>query len=471
MRLVGEPRPAAVSGSPKPAARGRDGVRAAVDRSLLAVRGWTELTPRHHLRALRRYRWTVLILVLLGGVGGGLAAASQTPVYRAQARLLCSPNFPTNDVRQLDTGGNYILQRVRSYTEVANSAEVAAAVTARLGLPYSPQELMSRITVTSRASTAVLTVEVDDTEPERARDIANAVAEEIPAYIARVERPAGVDRSPVKVTVVRQAVAPESPESPRPLTDVGLGLAGGLVVAAVTALGRYARERAVRDPQHAAEVADLVLLTDAVSAGPAPLAPDGAPDRVEELRRFRTNVRLQAAGGPLTSVAVVEPTTGAGAAVTAANLGIAFALAGEPVVLVDADPDRPSVHELFGVGNDYGLTTVLRDGAPVHAALVGWRPDVPLRVLPAGPAGAGPLRSDRLADLVKALRLDGILVLVVGPPLLSEADTLLLVGATDATVVTAHVGSTDADSLAAAVRVLRRLPANLLGLVAVRPSG
>ncbi|QLQ39585.1 polysaccharide biosynthesis tyrosine autokinase [Micromonospora robiginosa] len=471
MRLIGASRPVAVAGSPGTAARAGGGVRAAVDRSRLVARRWTELTPAQVVRAVRRYRWTVLALVLLGGVGGGLAAAAQTPVYRAQARLVCSPNFPTNDVRQLDVGGNYILQRVRSYTEVADSTEVAAAVTARLGLPDPPEELLSRISVTSRASTAVLTVEVDDTDPERARDVANAVAEEIPAYIARIERPAGVDRSPVKVTVVRPAVAPESPDSPRPLTDVGLGLVGGLVVAAVTALGRYARDPAVRDAGHAAEVADLVPLADAGPVGPSPLTVDGTAERADELRRMRTDVRLQAAGGPLTTIAVVEPTAGGGATVTAAHLALAFAQAGDPVVLVDADPGRPSAHALFGIGNDTGLTTVLDGGSAVRDALVRWTPDLPLHVLPAGPGGPGPIRPDQLADLVAELRHDRTLVVVVGPPLLSDADTLHLVEAADATVVTARVGSTDADSLATAVRVLRQVPARLLGLVTVGRSG
>ncbi|MFI5834919.1 hypothetical protein ACIA5A_14735 [Micromonospora sp. NPDC051300] len=468
MRLIGASRP--VAGSPGSAARAAGGVPA-VDRSRLVARRWTELTPAQVARAVRRYRWTVLVLVLLGGVGGGLAAASQTPVYRAQARLLCSPNFPTNDVGRLDVGGNYILQRVRSYTEVADSTEVAAAVTARLGLSDSPEELLSRVSVTSRASTAVLTVEVDDVDPERARDVANAVAEEIPAYIARIERPAGVDRSPVKVTVVRPAVAPESPDSPRPLTDVGLGLVGGLVVAAVTALGRYARDPAVRDPRHAAEVADLVLLADAGPVGPTPLTPDRVAERADELRRVRTDVRLQAAGGPLTAIAVVEPTAGVGATVAAAYLAVAFAQAGDPVVVVDADPGRPSAHELFGIGNDTGVTTVLDGGSPARDAPVRWTPDLPLHVLPAGPGGSGPIPPDRLADLVAELRRDRTLVVVVGPPLLSDADTLRLVEATDATVVAAVPGSTDADSLATAARVLRQVPARLLGLVTVGRSG
>ncbi|MDG4802581.1 hypothetical protein [Micromonospora sp. WMMD980] len=468
MRLIAASRPAAGPGSPGPATRARDGVRAAVDRSRLTVRRWVELTPRQQVRALRRYRWTALVLVLLGGAGGGLAAAAQAPVYRAEARLLCSPNFPTNDVRQLDTGGNYILQRVRSYTEVADSAEVAAAVTARLGLPWSPPELPNRVSVTSRASTAVLTVVVEDGDPERARDIANAVADEIPGYIARIERPTGVDRSPVKVTVVRPAVAPESPDSPRPLTDVGLGLVGGLVVATATALGRYARDPAVRDSRHAAEVADLVLLADTGPVSPVPLSPERMADRADELRQVRTNVRLQAAGGPLTSLAVVAPTAGATAAVTAAHLAVAFAQAGDPVVLVDVDPGRRWAHELFGVGDDAGPATGLVDGSPVRDALVRWRPELPLHVLPAGPAPLGP---DRLATLVAELRAEETLVVVVGPPLLSDADTLLLVGATDATVVAARVGSTDADSLATAVQVLRRVPANLLGLVTVGRPG
>ncbi|WP_446213005.1 Wzz/FepE/Etk N-terminal domain-containing protein [Micromonospora sp. IBSANI012] len=472
MRLSDGLRPAGAS--TPPADISPSGIRGIVGRSRSALGQWSRLTPRHHLHAVRRYRWAVLVLTLLGGLGGGLASLVQTPVYKADAQLFFSPNFPTRDIRQLDTGGNYILQRVRSYAEIANSPEVAAAVIGRLGLPYSPEELMSQVSVTGKASTAVLTVEVGDEDPERARDIANAIADEFPDFIGRLEKPTGIDTPPVKVSVVRPAITPPSPDSPRPLTNLGLGLAGGLLVGTATALTAYARERAVRDESHAAEVAELPLVgvVEAEPAAAGLMAHDEGSDRAEVFRQLRTNLRLQAVGDRLTSLTVISAAAGDGGATTAGNLAIAFARAGETVVLVDGNLRNPEVHELFVTANDVGLANVLRGEASVNDVAVHWHPDLPLFVLPTGQVEPGPaemlFQPDRLAAVLESCRLDEVLVIVSAPPLLSDAEAKVLVTATDATVVVARVGSTHVDQLATAVGVLRKMRANLLGLIAVR---
>ncbi|MEV4494096.1 cellulose synthase operon protein YhjQ/BcsQ [Micromonospora arborensis] len=416
----------------------------------------------------------MLALVLLGGASGGLVSLLQTPTYKASAQLFFSPNFPTTDIDKLNAGGNYILQRVRSYTEIANSPGVAATVIDRLDLPYSPGQLMSRVSVTGKASTAVLNVEVTDAAPERARDIANAIAEEFPAFIAELEKPTGIDTSPVKVSIVRPAITPSSPESPQPLNNVGLGLAGGLFVGAATAITRYARERAVRDETHATEVADLTLVgvVEVNANAPALIAGNERSDRAETFRQMRANVRLQAVGERLTSITVTGCSAGDGSATTAANLAIAFARAGETVVLVDGNLRNPEVHELLSIPNENGLANVLRGAASVNDAVVKWRQDLPLYVLPTGRVEPGPsealYRPDGLAKMMASFRQGQAFVIVSGPPLLSDAEATFLVTATDATVVVARVGLTHAEQLAATAGVLRQMRANLLGLIAVR---
>ncbi|WFE21638.1 hypothetical protein O7621_28115 [Solwaraspora sp. WMMD937] len=434
---------------------------------------WQQLTLERQLRAVWSQRWLVLALVLLGGAGAGLASAQQEPMYRADAQLFFAPNFTTRDIGQLNEGGNYILQRVRSYAEVGNSPEVAEAVVRRLGLPYQPSELTQRVTVTGAAGTAVLTVEVRDPDPVRARDIADAIAAEFPAYVARLEKPTGIDESPVKVSVTRPATTPSAPATPRVTADTGLGAAGGLAIGVLFAVVRYARDRTVRDESHAAEVAGTVLLgAVAAGGGRPPLATgDDTEPRVEAFRQIRANLLLRAAGSRFASLTVTGSVPGEERTATAANIAIAFARAGEPVVLVDADVRHPGVHRLFDVPNTVGLTSVLRGEVAAEQA-THRHPDLPLYVLPAGPAGPGPseqlLASDALAPALESMRLGGRFVVVDAPSLLSDAETLLLASVTDATLLVARVGFTRADRLAVAADVLRALPVNLVGLVATR---
>lgn len=65
---------------------------------------------------------------------------------------------------------------------------------------------------------------------------------------------------------------------------------------------------------------------------------------------------------------ITSPGPDDGKSVTAANLAVVMAEAGQRVLLVDADLRRPSVHEIFGMPNHLGLSTLLfADPAPhVH---------------------------------------------------------------------------------------------------------
>ncbi len=56
---------------------------------------------------------------------------------------------------------------------------------------------------------------------------------------------------------------------------------------------------------------------------------------------------------------------GEGKSVTLANLAVVAAQMGQRVVLVDCDLRQPQQHELFGLRNDNGLTTLVagKDGA------------------------------------------------------------------------------------------------------------
>jgi len=440
-----------------------------------AVRRWSQMSLSQHATALRTYRFSIILLVLLSGAGAALATALQTPVYRASTQLFFAPNFESVDIRRLNEGGNYILQRVRSYAQVADSPEIAAAVIERLDLPYGPERLTDNVTVSGRASTAVLDIEVRDSSATRARDIANAIADEFPAFIDRLERPTGLDRSPVKVSVVRRATTPSGPESPRPLLGIGLGLVCGLAIGAVAAVARYAMDETLADGNQAAEFADTVLV-GVVADRVAQRVPAIAQRQTEDLRQLRTNLLLRAAGKNVASVAVTGSVAGDGTTAVAADLATAFARAGQTVVLIDADLRNPGLSPMRAGPGSIGLANVLRREASVSDAMRQWQPDLPLYLLPAGSAAEGSieqlLRQPELAALMESFRQDGVFVVIDVPPLLTDAEAIRVICTADATVLVHRLKSTPADKLATAAQVMRAARVNLLGLVAVQgPAG
>ncbi|WP_433609658.1 Wzz/FepE/Etk N-terminal domain-containing protein [Dactylosporangium sp. CA-139114] len=442
--------------------------------SALSKRQWTRLTGAHQVRAIVAHRWAIVVLTLLGAAGAGVVTVIQTPVYESTVQFVLTANYPAKDIDEVSRGSNYILQRINTYSTIANNFGVATTVIDRLGLPYSGDQLMANVAVTTHASSTVMEIHVRDSSPQRARDIANAYGEEFPHFVDRLETPDQVDTSPIRVSVARAATTPSTPVSPDPATNVALGLLGGLSCGLVLAAVRYARERAVRDERHATEITGLPLLGVAEVDRNAPLlgADRAATPEAEVFRQIRTNVRLRAAGQRLTSVTVVGSMPGDDAAVVASNLALTWARAGETVVLIDGDFRDPSLPGLFGVPNSVGLADVLGAQTPASMALQQWSPELPLLLLTPGTPKPGSaerlLRSNELAKLMESFRHTGAFVVLLAPPLLSNADTLLLVSATDAVAATTRIGFTHADRLAAALQVLQAIRANVLGIVASR---
>ena len=99
-------------------------------------------------------------------------------------------------------------------------------------------------------------------------------------------------------------------------------------------------------------------------------------------------------GKGIRSYAVVSTYKGAGKTTVIANMAMALARAGLRVVLIDANGGEAKLHEIFFVGNGFGLLNILRgeldlDRAPTDAFVSRtWLPDVSL--VTAGTTGAQP---------------------------------------------------------------------------------
>src|SRR5215471_16610379 len=166
------------------------------------------MTVLHYVRAIR-HRWYLIVLFAIAGVAAaGIVSFEQKPVYSASVQLFVSTSGAGTDISQLNQGGTFTQQRVKSYVDIVNSPEVTEAVIGQLQLSYTLQQLSKNIQASTRLDTVLLDIEVTDTSPSRARDIANAVAGKFPQFVDKIETPANKTVSPVKVSITRPASLP-----------------------------------------------------------------------------------------------------------------------------------------------------------------------------------------------------------------------------------------------------------------------
>jgi capsular exopolysaccharide synthesis family protein len=147
--------------------------------------------------------------------------------------------------------------------------------------------------------------------------------------------------------------------------------------------------------------------------------------------------------------------SGDGKTTVVSNIGIALAEIRSKTLIIDADMRRPSMHRLFNLPNNRGLSNLLQEEFNESSAMELIQvTSVPhLHLLCAGPPSAAAghlLHSPNLLAFIKRVRADYDMVLIDTPPMIQMTDARLLGRLTDATVLVARAGVTTRDALSAA---------------------
>jgi capsular exopolysaccharide synthesis family protein len=164
---------------------------------------------------------------------------------------------------------------------------------------------------------------------------------------------------------------------------------------------------------------------------------------------------------------VSSPFPKEGKTTIAAHFAIVNAQQKRRTLLIDADLRRPAVGNLVR----------LRPGAGIaHALLNGrhWRDQITretgipdLDVLGAGTPSfiAANLIGQHLHELLEDVREEYSLIVVDAPPMLGFHEPLQMATAVDGVLLVAQAGGTNMETLGSAMAVLKRVHANVIGMV------
>src|SRR5262249_52266059 len=90
----------------------------------------------------------------------------------------------------------------------------------------------------------------------------------------------------------------------------------------------------------------------------------------EDYRDLRTNLHFINIESRFKTIVITSHRPGEGKSTTAANLAMVLAQSGDRVILVDTDLRRPTLHQIVGSSNSFGLTgLLLTDAADPVVAL------------------------------------------------------------------------------------------------------
>jgi capsular exopolysaccharide synthesis family protein len=271
--------------------------------------------------------------------------------------------------------------------------------------------------------------------------------------------------------VLSTAWVPDTPVSPNLPLNLAIGLVFGLFLGSAFAFVRDYFDDSVKTKEMAERVTGVTTLglipkidgrSDIVTVT-HPTAP-----AAEAFRLLRTSVKFLGVERQVRVVQVTSPSPGEGKTMVAVNLAVAFAQAGDRVVLVGGDMRRPRMEEIVDVPLTPGLTAVLIGDVTLPQAIQSAAAVPNLSVLPAGYPPPNPselLSGERARRLIDVLGQTYDVVVIDCPPVLPVTDSLVLARMADTTLLVTSANKTSKRSLARAVELLRQVDAPLVGTV------
>lgn len=188
----------------------------------------------------------------------------------------------------------------------------------------------------------------------------------------------------------------------------------------------------------------------------------------EAYRTLRTNLDFASLDQALKTLVVTSAGVGEGKSTTLANLAIVSAQAGRKVILVDADLRRPTLHQVFGLDNETGLTTVMMDDEALALPPLQSTGLENLNVLTSGvlpPNPADLLGSRRMEEVIAALAKQADQVFFDTPPVVAVTDAAVLATKVDGVLLVISAGKTRREQARIAVQRLEQINARLVGTV------
>jgi succinoglycan biosynthesis transport protein ExoP len=302
---------------------------------------------------------------------------------------------------------------------------------------------------------------------------------------------AGLQSSNIRV--VDKARVPLHPARPNIPLNMEFAVLIGLVGGVAIAFALEALDTTVRTPDQAETISGLPILgviplhsildsaVTRITAKRLLNTPYQSKARLESLiaylephseiaeayRALRTSILLSSVSHPPRSILITSSVPQDGKTMTSVNTAVVMAQQGKRILLVDADMRRSSVHKIFGIGGQVGLSSILTGGAKISDAIqTTVQPN--LFVIAGGPVPPHPselLGSALMQDLVRKWGDEYDHIIIDSPPVISVTDAVLLSVQADAVVLVIRSGQTTTALVRRTRDLLQSVKANILGIV------
>ena len=222
------------------------------------------------------------IIIMVGAIFGALTFVGTktfvTPQYTSTTKMYVLSKQSENAAitySDLETGR----QLTQDYMELVKSRPVLEKVIAQLNLDMDTEELKKAIKIETPQDTRILSVSIDDPNPEMAKKIVDAIREAVSIQITQI-----MDAE--SVNTVEEGNLPTAPSSPSILKNTVIGAFLGCLLAGGFILLRFMLDDTIKTPDDVEKYLGLSVLAS------VPIETNAKTTKKKRVKRMKSQTRL-----------------------------------------------------------------------------------------------------------------------------------------------------------------------------------
>ena len=187
----------------------------------------------------------------------------------------------------------------------------------------------------------------------------------------------------------------------------------------------------------------------------------------EAYRVLRTNLLFSRRDEKLNTIVIVSAGAGEGKSTTTINLSTVFAQSGNRVLIVDSDLRRPTLHKLFKVANNLGLTNyLLKQNTLAEIVQTTGVPNLDFMASGKLPSSAlGILGSAQMKEMIAELKQRYDFIFFDSPPILGVSDASILASEVDLVMQVIQYRRYPQPMTLRAKQMIEKVGGNFVGLI------
>ncbi|MDI3528475.1 MAG: protein tyrosine kinase modulator [Thermoanaerobacter sp.] len=197
----------------------------------------------------------VIITLLATIISGIFSYFIATPVYKASTSLIVSRTqssaLNNSQIQVQDIQTSRML--AATYSEFVKSRRVLQPVIERLRLPLTVDQLKNSVDVAAKGNTEIIEISVKNSDPRKAAEIANAIAD---SFVENIVKIMNIDN----VQVIDKAIPPTSKISPKTSLNIAVAAILGFMISVFIVFLLEYMDRTIKSPEDIKKYLDLPVL-------------------------------------------------------------------------------------------------------------------------------------------------------------------------------------------------------------------